>query len=435
MPTKAELTEELARLRQRVEEVESLETERAKAEDALRESEERLRDFAAAASDWFWEMDAELRVCYLSERLREVTGVDPDEVIGKSRLELGAGDTDSEKWEAHLAYLNARRPFRDFRYVYIAADGGRQYWSISGVPLFEEDGLFLGYRGTGRNLTDEYHARRMAFEAQDLLLQAVESFTAAVALFDADDRLLLFNQSYLDFHRYSSETIGPGMPFEELLRTQIKHGLIPAAFGREEDWLAERMERHRNPGEEFEVERSDGSWLRVREEQPTRDLPDLQRLGQWLLNHVPAQGPVGIVHGDYHLDNTLCHRERPDLLAVIDWEMGTIGDPLSDLGLLLMFWGPRKVMPPGFAHVQAVSRREAVVGRQALASAWSAASGLAADNLEFYLCFAFWRLAAIVEGAYGLYLSGKVDTPYARGLEYDVPALLQEAALAAEGDW
>ncbi|NIA67820.1 PAS domain S-box protein [Pelagibius litoralis] len=266
MPTKAELTEELARLRQRVEEVESLEAERAKAEDALRESEERLRDFAAAASDWFWEMDAELRVCYLSERLREVTGVDPDEVIGKSRLELGAGDTDSEKWEAHLADLNARRPFRDFRYVYIAADGGRQYWSISGVPLFEEDGLFLGYRGTGRNLTDEYHARRMAFEAQDLLLQAVESFTAAVALFDADDRLLLFNQSYLDFHRYSSETIGPGMPFEELLRTQIKHGLIPAAFGREEDWLAERMERHRNPGEEFEVERSDGSWLRVREE-------------------------------------------------------------------------------------------------------------------------------------------------------------------------
>ncbi len=176
-------------------------------------------------------------------------------------------------------------------------------------------------------------------------------------------------------------------------------------------------------------------WLQVRKEQPTRELPDLPRLGQWLLDHLPAEGPVGIVHGDYHLDNTLCHRERPELLAVIDWEMGTIGDPMSDLGLLLMFWGPRKVMPPGFTHVQAVSRKEAVVGRQALASAWSEASGLAADNLEFYLCFAFWRLAAIVEGAYGLYLSGKVDTPYARGLEYDVPALLQEAALAAEGDW
>ena len=266
MPTKAELTEELARLRQRVEEVEGLEAERVMAEDALRESEERLRDFAAAASDWFWEMDAELRICYLSERLREVTGVNPAEVLGKSRLELGAGDTDADKWEAHLADLRAHRPFRDFRYVYVAADGGRQYWSISGVPLFDEKGVFLGYRGTGRNLTEEYNVRRMAFEAQDLLLQAVESFSAAVALFDADDRLLLFNESYLAFHQSSAMTIGPGMPFEELVRNQVECGMIPAAFGREEAWLAERMERHRNPSEEVEVERSDGKWLRIREE-------------------------------------------------------------------------------------------------------------------------------------------------------------------------
>ncbi|WP_422368913.1 PAS domain-containing sensor histidine kinase [Pelagibius sp.] len=266
MPTKAELTEELARLRQRVEEVESLEAERVMAEDALRESEERLRDFAAAASDWFWEMDAELRICYLSERLREVTGVNPAEVLGKSRLELGAGDTDADKWEAHLADLRAHRPFRDFRYVYVAADGGRQYWSISGVPLFDEKGVFLGYRGTGRNLTEEYNVRRMAFEAQDLLLQAVESFSDAVALFDADDCLLLFNESYLAFHHSSAMTIGPGMPFEELIRNQVENGMIPAAFGREEAWLAERMERHRNPSEEVEVERSDGKWLRIREE-------------------------------------------------------------------------------------------------------------------------------------------------------------------------
>ncbi len=144
---------------------------------------------------------------------------------------------------------------------------------------------------------------------------------------------------------------------------------------------------------------------------------------------------MGVTHGDYHLDNTLCHRERPELLAVIDWEMATIGDPLTDLGLLLMFWGPRAVSPPGFAHVQAVSRRDGVLGRRELARAWADSSGMEPVNLEFYLCFAFWRLAAIVEGAYGLYLAGKVDTDYARGLERDVPALLQEAALAAEGEW
>jgi len=266
LPTKAEMAEELERLRRRVEEVERLEAERSQAAEALRESEARLGDFAAAASDWFWEMDAELRFNYMSERLREVTGVDPRYTLGKTRQELGAGDTDSEKWQAHLAELQAHRPFRDFRYIYMNNAGERQYWSISGVPLFSDDGEFLGYRGTGRNLTEEYRARRMAFEAQDLLLQAIEHFSSAVALFDSDDRLMLFNEAYLDIVGPGDTNIGPGMSFEELVRLQVKRGMVPDARGREEAWIAARLERHRNPQEEFEIGRADGRWLRMREE-------------------------------------------------------------------------------------------------------------------------------------------------------------------------
>ncbi len=192
-----------------------------------------------------------------------------------------------------------------------------------------------------------------------------------------------------------------------------------AELGRPDNFLQRQIER----------------WVSVREQQATRELPEIARLGSWLLDNIPAEGPVGIVHGDYHLDNTLCAHQDARLMAVIDWEMATIGDPLSDLGLLLMFWGPRPVDPPGFAHVQAVSRREGELPRRDLADAWSRASGIDPAKLNFYLCFAFWRLAAIVEGAYGLYLNGKVDTEYAKGLEHDVPALLQEAALAAQGEW
>jgi PAS domain S-box-containing protein len=266
LPTKAELAAELARLQRRVEEVERLEAERAKAAAALRDSEARLRDFAAAASDWFWEMDASLRFSFMSERLRDVTGVDPLWTIGKTRQELGAGDTAVDKWEAHLADLAAHRPFRDFRYIYVAENGDRQYWSISGVPMFDDDGGFLGYRGTGRNLTEEHRARRMAFEAQDLLLQAIEHFSSAVALFDSEDRLLLFNDSYVKIFGPGADMIGPGMTFEELARLQVKYGMIPVAQGREEEWVAERLAQHRNPIEEFEVERSDGRWVRIREE-------------------------------------------------------------------------------------------------------------------------------------------------------------------------
>ncbi|MEO3427566.1 PAS domain-containing protein [Pelagibius sp. CAU 1746] len=266
MPTKAQLAQELERLRRRVEEVEQLATERSQADAALRESEARLRDFAAAASDWFWEMDADLRFSFMSDRLREVTGVDPESTLGKTRQEIGAGDTDRDKWEAHLEDLKAHRAFRDFRYVYVSDAGDRQYWSISGVPLFDDDGAFLGYRGTGRNLTEEYRARRMAFEAQDLLLQAIEHFSSAVALFDSEDRLLLFNDSYVDIFGQAASSIGPGMTFEELARLQVKNGMIPAAAGREEAWIAERVSRHRNPVEEFEMERVDGRWFRLREE-------------------------------------------------------------------------------------------------------------------------------------------------------------------------
>ena len=190
-------------------------------------------------------------------------------------------------------------------------------------------------------------------------------------------------------------------------------------FGRPEAFLQRQIDR----------------WTGVRASASVRELPAIDALAAWLSGNLPADGPVGIVHGDYHLDNTLCGRDRPELLAVIDWEMATIGDPLTDLGLLLMFWGPRAVDPPGFPHVQAVSRVPGVISRRELAARWAAATGIATDRLDFYLCFAFWRLAAIVEGAYVLYRQGKVDTAYARALEHDVPALLREAELAAAGEW
>tara|TARA_R110002110_G_scaffold205066_1_gene416633 strand:- start:22936 stop:23952 length:1017 start_codon:yes stop_codon:yes gene_type:complete len=199
-------------------------------------------------------------------------------------------------------------------------------------------------------------------------------------------------------------------------------------------WQELGLERFGNP-DRF-LQRQIERWLAVREQSSVRELPQVQKLGQWLLENVPADAVTGVVHGDYHLDNTLCAHTEPRLLAVIDWEMASIGDPLSDLGLFLMFWGPQRAMdPPGFAHVQAVTRAQGVTSRRELAQRWAAATGVSITNLDYYLCFAFWRLAAIVEGAYCLFAQGKVDTPYARGLEYDVPALLQEAEQAAGGNW
>lgn len=176
------------------------------------------------------------------------------------------------------------------------------------------------------------------------------------------------------------------------------------------------------------VERQVERWLKVRARDRVRDLPLLDELGGWLLANLPEPAPAAIVHCDYHLDNTLFDRAAPRLKAIIDWEMATVADPRVDLGLVTMFWNRDEGRGPGFRFVQRVSNRAGVIPAGELAQRWSAATGIGLAGFDWFRVFAFWRLAAIVEGAYVLYRRGEVDSAYARGLETDVPALLREAA-------
>jgi len=173
-------------------------------------------------------------------------------------------------------------------------------------------------------------------------------------------------------------------------------------------------------------------WLKVRSENAVRDLPLLREIGAWLLANLPAEGKPAIIHCDFHLDNCLSARDRPEIRAVIDWEMATLGDPLIDLGLCLFFWKRDPASSLGFGFVQAVSNRQDAPERSELADIWSQASGRDHATLGWHVVFSAWRLAAIVEGAWQLYVEGKVSSDYARGLEYDVPNLLCEAAALLE---
>ena len=193
-----------------------------------------------------------------------------------------------------------------------------------------------------------------------------------------------------------------------------------STLGRPDDFLNRQLER----------------WLAVRKEHAVRELPLLFELGTWLQDNMPATERPALIHGDYHLDNTLVSVETPEIKAIIDWELATVGDPAMDVALALLFWGEKRVSEtPAFSHLQAISRVSGVVDRRHLAAVWSEETGRSIDTMGYYITLAAWRLAAIVEGAYGLYAQGKVDTPYAAGLEHDVPALLAEAEQAAAGNW
>jgi PAS domain S-box-containing protein len=127
-----------------------------RAEDALRDSEQRFRDFTESASDWYWETGPDHRfIAHLvSEQLLDKIGVLPDSRIGMLRWDFARDlEEEPEKWRLHLADLDAHKPFRDFRYRAASRDGSEVYIAASGKPLFDSDGRFLGYRGVARQIT------------------------------------------------------------------------------------------------------------------------------------------------------------------------------------------------------------------------------------------------------------------------------------------
>lgn len=136
-------------------------------ERQLRESDRRFRDFVESASDWFWETDRDLCYSYVSERYQDATGLPPESRLGRRRGDFRLAGPDDGDWSAHIADLEARRPFRDFTFAYLDARGCRRVARVSGRPVFDEGGTFSGYRGVGRDITSEVDAQnRIRFLAQ-----------------------------------------------------------------------------------------------------------------------------------------------------------------------------------------------------------------------------------------------------------------------------
>jgi PAS domain S-box-containing protein len=134
--------------------------------DALRDSETRFRDFARTSSDWFWETDEQHRFTYVSDEIRSF-GQDPSDRIGRKRSELAADRAeDMRLWKGHYAALDRHEPFRNFVYARKVGEGPERLVSISGNPIFDPSGRFLGYRGTTRDVTEEILAERGLREAK-----------------------------------------------------------------------------------------------------------------------------------------------------------------------------------------------------------------------------------------------------------------------------
>ena len=220
---------------------------------ALRENERRFRDFAAAASDWYWEQDENLRFTFMSAQNTKFTGMPPDAHIGKTRRETNPLGPTEEEWQGHDATLQARKPFRNFRFHRVRPDGSVRHISINGVPVFDETGRFKGYRGTGHDIT-------ALVEAQESLQAVIGAVPAMINVKDAQSRYVLMNDYQARLYG-TTPAAAVGKTADELLGktyggyTQSKdrevfetgkplnayHERYAGADGVERDWLTTKV--------------------------------------------------------------------------------------------------------------------------------------------------------------------------------------------------
>lgn len=134
-----------------------------------------------------------------------------------------------------------------------------------------------------------------------------------------------------------------------------------------------------------------------------RTVPLVDEVHDFLAARIPEQGPAAIVHGDYRLDNTMLGDDG-NVKAVLDWEICTLGDPLADVGLLMVYWADRDDDNPALGV--APTAVEGFPSRAEVRELYAAKSGRDVSKLDFYVAFGYWKLACILEGVYSRYVGG-----------------------------
>ncbi len=212
---------------------------------------------------------------------------------------------------------------------------------------------------------------------------------------------------------------------EELIDTLVE---LHAA-----DWRAAGLEGFGKPQGylERQLRRFGGLW----EHNKTREIEAVETVGEWLRTHLPESGPATVVHGDYRLGNVMFAPQPPArLVAIFDWEMATIGDPLADVGYLCALWTQSDDPSGGLReHLGKVTRLEGFPTRDELVARYEEGSGRAMGDMRWYMTLAIWKSIVFMEGNYKRAVSGATDDPYLKQFGAGVIELAEQAEALALG--
>jgi aminoglycoside phosphotransferase (APT) family kinase protein len=197
------------------------------------------------------------------------------------------------------------------------------------------------------------------------------------------------------------------------------------------DWRAVGLEGFGKPSGylERQLRRFSGLW----EHNRTRDLPEVEHVYSWLSANLPRSPAATIVHGDYRLGNTMYAPGAPArLVAIFDWEMATVGDPLADLGYMMIHWLEPGDPPIGSFNLQGVTSLPGFPTREQLISRYEQRSDRSMQALSWYVTLALWKAVVFMEGNYKRALAGSTDDPFLKSFGEGVVALARRAVEVTE---
>jgi PAS domain S-box-containing protein len=179
--------------------------------EAIRESEERFRTLVQFSFDVYWETDAQHR--FTRQEFAETLSGAPVSEIGKTRWEVPYVEPDEESWRRHRETLDAHLPFRDFELARPTPDGGKRYVSVSGLPVFDENGRFAGYRGVGRHITERKRVEQALRDSEARFRTFVDHAADMFMLHSEDGTVLDVNRNACETLGYSRDELIGNTPF------------------------------------------------------------------------------------------------------------------------------------------------------------------------------------------------------------------------------
>jgi PAS domain S-box-containing protein len=226
-------------------------TERRRAEEALRESEERYRHLVDSSNDWVWEADADGVYTYAGRQCREILGYEPSELIGKKRFDLMPPEESRRVAAIFNAIAPERKPFRGLENTNLHRDGHLVVLETNGVPVIDEQGRLRGYRGMDRDITERKQAENAVRESEQRFRLVANTAPVMIWMSGPDKLCNYFNQPWLEF---------TGRPLEAELGNGWKDGVHPEDLKRYVDTHNQAFDRRESFQMQYRLRRHDGEY-------------------------------------------------------------------------------------------------------------------------------------------------------------------------------